>query len=167
MDQYYHSNHFNELNPETRVTLSVGKSWSASEFLAAQKVRSYAMSQMEDIFRNKVDVILSPATPCTAPILKSDAMSHGESNLAQTSKLMRYMIHGNLTGIPAIVFPIAYDEDTSLPISLQIQAAHWREDLLLHVARESKGILKNGIEKPTVYVDVLGGGEHRLTKANQ
>ena len=67
------------------------------------------------------------------------------------------VIHGNLTGIPAIVFPIGYDDETSLPISLQIQAAHWREDLLLNVAKESEGILKNGIEKPTVFVDILGG----------
>lgn len=69
---------------------------------------------------------------------------------------MRYVIHGNLTGIPAIVFPVGYDETIKLPISLQIQAAHWREDLLLDVARKSGGILKNGIVKPSRFVDMLG-----------
>ena len=158
MERHY-KDHINELSPETRVSLAIGKSWSSTEFLAAQKVRSYAMQQVEDLFENKVDILLSPATPCCAPILRDDALSHGESNLAETSALMRYMIHGNLTGIPALVFPIAYDDETSLPISLQIQAAHWREDLLFHVAGESKGILKNGIAKPTIYVDILGGGD--------
>jgi len=156
MDRHYHSTNFTKLCPETRVSLAIGKSWSGSEFLAAQKVRSYAMHHIEDLFQNKVDVILSPATPCCAPQFREDAMSHGESNLAQTSALMKYVIHGNLTGIPSIVFPIAYDEETSLPISLQIQAAHWREDLLFHVARESQGILKKGIAKPAIYVDILG-----------
>jgi Asp-tRNA(Asn)/Glu-tRNA(Gln) amidotransferase A subunit family amidase len=114
------------------------------------------MHHIEDLFKNKVDIILSPATPCTAPMMRDDVASHGESNLSETSALMRYMIHGNLTGIPALVFPIAYDDETSLPISLQIQAAHWREDLLFHVARQSQDILRGGIAKPTLYVDVLG-----------
>ena len=115
------------------------------------------MHQIEDLFKNKVDVILSPATPCCAPQFKEEVKSHGETNLVQTCTLMKYVIHGNLTGVPAIVFPIAYDEETSLPISLQIQAAHWREDLLFRVARESHGILKEGIAKPTIYADILGG----------
>jgi Asp-tRNA(Asn)/Glu-tRNA(Gln) amidotransferase A subunit family amidase len=160
-NQQLFSNHFTELNPETRITIGLGSSWTASEFLAAQKVRSYAMNHIEDLFQNKVDVILSPATPCCAPILKDDVLSYGESNLSQTSALMRYIIHGNFTGIPAIVFPVAYDDDTALPISLQIQAAHWREDLLFHVAKESQDILRrhNGVAKPTRYVDILGGGK--------
>ena len=158
MESYYNSSHFYALSPETRVSLTIGKSWTASEFLAAQKIRSYAMHHVEELFKNKVDVILSPATPCVAPLFKKDVIKCGESNLAQTSALMRYVIHGNLTGIPAIVCPIGYDDETNLPISLQIQAAHWREDLLLHVAKESEGILKNGIEEPATYVDILGEG---------
>jgi Asp-tRNA(Asn)/Glu-tRNA(Gln) amidotransferase A subunit family amidase len=155
MEQHYHSPHFDEMCPETRVSLALGKSWSGSEFLAAQKVRSFAMKHVEDLFQNKVDVIVSPGTPCCAPILKADALSNGESNLSETGALMRYMIHGNFTGLPAIVFPIAYDDETSLPISLQVQAAHWREDLLFRVAEKSQNILTNGVRKPTMYVNVL------------
>ena len=160
-NQTLFSNHFTELNPETRITIGLGSSWTASEFLAAQKIRSYVMDHIEDIFQNKVDIILSPGTPCCAPILKDDVLSYGESNLSQTSALMRYIIHGNFTGIPAIVFPVAYDDGTGLPISLQLQAAHWREDLLFHVAKESQDILRrqNGVAKPTRYVDILGGGK--------
>ena len=114
------------------------------------------MQQIEDLFRNKVDVILSPATPCCAPLFEKSARPRGESNLAQTTALMKYVIHGNLCGIPAIVFPIAYDEETSLPISLQLQAAHWREDLLFRVADASRGVLKDGIAKPELFIDILG-----------
>lgn len=114
------------------------------------------MKHIEDLFKNKVDIIVSPATPCCAPIFNKDAMSHGESNLSETGALMRYVIHGNFTGIPAIVFPIAYDSKTLLPISLQVQAAHWREDLLFYVASKSQDILKMGIMKPSMYIDILG-----------
>jgi len=154
---FHHKDNWEKLSPETKVSLSIGKSWSSSEFCAAQKIRRYAMHQIENLFRSKVDILLSPATSCCAPLFREDTLSHGESNLAQTSTLMRYMIHGNLTGIPAMVFPIGYDEETALPISLQIQAAHWREDLLFHVAKDSmQGILKRGVAKPTMYVDMLG-----------
>ena len=81
MESHYNSSHFYDLSPETRVSLTIGKSWTASEFLASQKVRSYAMHHIEDLFRNKVDVILSPATPCVAPLFKKDVMKCGESNL--------------------------------------------------------------------------------------
>ena len=155
IEKHYRCDQFYEMSPEIRVSLAIGKSWTSSEFLAAQKIRSFAMSHIEDIFQNKVDVIISPGTPCCAPVLKDDAKFCGESNLAQTGALMRYVIHGNFTGIPAIVFPIAYDDDTSLPISLQVQAAHWREDLLLHVANHSQEILMNGMAKPSVYINVL------------
>lgn len=162
MEEHYQSSHFDQLCPESRVTLAIGRSWTSSEFLAAQKVRSYAMHHIESLFQNKVDIILSPTTPCTAPIMREDVASHGESNLSETSALMRYMIHGNLTGIPALVFPIAYDDETSLPISLQLQAAHWREDLLFHVAVQSQDLLKGGVAKPTLYVDILGSGSEIL-----
>ena len=156
MERYYSSPHFNQMSPETRVNLAIGRSWSSAEFLAAQKVRSFAMNHIEDLFQNKIDVIVSPATPCCAPIFKFDAFCHGESNLSETGALMRYMLFGNFTGIPAIVFPIAYDDETALPISLQIQAAHWREDLLLYMADKSQEILESGVAKPSIYVNVLG-----------
>lgn len=157
MERHYHSEHFAELSPETRVSLAIGRSWSSGEFLAAQKVRGWAMAHVEDLFRHKVDVILSPATPCCAPRFEEDARVCGESNLAQTSLLMRYVVHGNLTGIPGLVFPIAYDEDTALPISLQVQAAHWREDLLFKVARHSQVL--TDVAKPATFVDILGNNE--------
>ena len=155
VEKHYQSNRFYEISPESRVSLAIGKSWTSSEFLAAQKIRSFAMTHIEDLFQNKVDVIISPGTPCCAPVITDDVKVCGESNLSQTGALMRYVIHGNFTGIPAIVFPIAYDDETSLPISLQVQAAHWREDLLLHVAKYSQDLLINGIAKPSKYINVL------------
>ena len=69
--------------------------------------------------------------------------------------MMRYVIHGNFTGVPGIVFPIAYDVETKLPISLQVLAGHWREYVLFRVASKSEGILESGIAKPRLYVNVL------------
>ena len=114
------------------------------------------------LFKDKMDVLLSPATAMIAPKIEKDTLSHGESNLNQTAALMKYMLMGNMTGIPGIVFPIEYDNDgdvgeaTGLPISILLQASHWREDLLFRLARVgSEGLLPNGLKKPTGYI---GGG---------
>jgi len=156
MDKYNQS----DFQGETQASLAFGGSFNAKEFLAAQKIRAYAMRQVEELFHNKVDIIVSPATASIAPEIKADTLTHGESNMEGTAYLMRYIIHGNMTGIPGIVFPVGYDVDTGLPISVQVQAAHWREDLLLRVARVAEGLLPKGWSKPSTYIDVLGSVEN-------
>lgn len=142
--------------PETQVMLKFADNFSNIEFLAAQRIRGFAMRHIEDLFRNQVDVIVSPATASIAPQIREDTVTKGELNTRQAANLMRYVVHGNLCGIPAIVFPIGYDEETDLPISLQVQGGHWREDLLFKFARVGEGILENGVKKPSFYVDTLG-----------
>lgn len=142
--------------PETQSMLSFANNFTNQEFLAAQRVRGYAMRHVEELFRDKVDIIVSPATACTAPEMKDDTKHYGELNAHQTLNLMKYIVHGNFTGIPGIVFPISYDKSTKLPISLQLQGPHWREDLLFRVAMVAEGVLANGISKPSKYVDTLG-----------
>ncbi len=141
--------------PETQVMLKFANNFTNKEFFAAQRVRGYAMKHIEELFRNEIDVILSPATASIAPKMKDDVRLYGELNLKQTADLMRFIIHGNLTGIPGIVFPIGYDCSSSLPISLQIQGPHWREDLLFRVAKIGQELLPNGILKPETYVNTL------------
>ena len=45
--------------------------------LAAVKTVKNEKHHIEEIFKNKVDVILSPATPCVAPLFKKDVMKCG------------------------------------------------------------------------------------------
>jgi len=155
MEKHINEN-FSQFQFETQASLGIGMSFTAKEFLAAQKIRSYAMRQIETLFREEVDVIVSPATSSIAPKIQKDALAFGESDPEQTARLMNYIIHGNITGIPAIVFPCGYDDDKGLPISLQVQAPHWREDLLFRIAKVSESLLPNGWLKPPTYVDILG-----------
>ncbi|GFH51217.1 hypothetical protein CTEN210_07693 [Chaetoceros tenuissimus] len=151
----YMRKHMNKFQLESQVSLLIGKTFTAREFLAAQRVRSFAMKHIEKLFRDEVDIILSPATAITAPKIEKDSLAVGEYDPIQTSKLMKFIIHGNMTGIPAIIFPCDYDKK-GLPISLQAQAGHWNEDLLLRFAHEGRRLLPRGMKKPVHYVDVLG-----------
>ena len=47
------------------------------------------MKQHADLF-SRVDAILTPGTPITAPPVAADGLQFGESNLTQTANLMRY-----------------------------------------------------------------------------
>lgn len=140
LDHYY-PKHRSDLGQESQLTLELARSFDNKEFLASLKVRAYAMRKVEEIFRD-VDVILSPATASLAPKLNTHSFSPNSGN--------SLTVLGNFTGIPGIVFPISYDDVTSLPISIQIQASHWREDLLLHIAREAEMLLPDGWLKPDV-----------------
>ncbi|KAL3935330.1 MAG: hypothetical protein SGBAC_009129 [Bacillariaceae sp.] len=162
----YFRKHMTKFTPESRISFTLGQSFSSSDFLAAQKVRRYAMHTLEEAF-SQVDVILSPATGCTAPELPKSVVQYGQSNLGQTAHLMRYIYHGNLCGIPGVAVPVGYSSSNNnnnnnnnnknnknLPVSLLIQARHWEEDVLMQVAQACEA---NVVEhkKPKVHFDIL------------
>ncbi len=148
----YYEENVNNYSGEIQCSLALTRSLTSLDYVAAQKVRSLAMKKIEDLFKTQMDVLISPATACLAPKIQSDVFAEGESNFKQTAALMKYMIHGNFTGIPGISFPVDYDDDTGLPISIQLQAGHWREDLLFRLAKVGQNLLSEGVKRPTGYI---------------
>ena len=146
---YHHR--LREYSYESQISLSLARSLSNRDYIAAQKVRRYAMQVIQDIFRNNVDIILSPTTAMTAPEIPLSAVTSGESNLAQTAALMRYIIHGNFLGIPGISIPVGYDTK-GLPISVQFQSNHYRESLLFRVAHACESIVQR--KKPELFYSI-------------
>ncbi len=152
--KYYKTNK-NDFTGDVQISLELARSLSSCDFLSAQKVKALAMETMEELFKSNIDVLISPATASPAPKLENDVLSYGESNLRQTAMLMKYVVLGNFTGIPGLVFPIGYESESGLPISIQLQAGHWREDLLFRLAKVGEGLLRNGLKKPDGFI---GGG---------
>jgi len=149
----YYDRFINEFTPETQINAELGRSITSLEFLHAQKVRRFAMEVLYNHVFSKVDVFITPGTGCTAPKILDGVLSYGESNLAQTTNLMRFIYHGNLCGIPGVVVPIGYSRREKLPISLQIQAPHWDEDIILGVAKSLESFVVR--EKPMVFFDIM------------
>lgn len=142
-----------KFTPESQVSFELGRSFDSCTFLAAQKIRRYSMSLLEELF-SKIDVLITPTTGCTAPHLHKSVEKYGESNLVQTANLMRYIYHGNLCGIPGVAVPIGYSAtNKNLPISLLVQAGHWEEDIILRVARACEANVSR--KKPMIYYDIL------------
>ncbi len=119
----------------TRLNLVLGQEMTAHDYIQAQRMRTRALRIFSEVF-NEVDVILSPATAMTAPVIPPQALSAGWSDLGTDTEMMRYVYPGNLTGLPAITFPVGYDAN-GMPVSMQAMGRHWEEHLLLRVVTQS------------------------------
>jgi Asp-tRNA(Asn)/Glu-tRNA(Gln) amidotransferase A subunit family amidase len=150
MEQY--NDYWTELSPPTRVNLTLGKVLTSFDYLQAQRVRTRAIATFRRLF-SEVDVILSPATAVTAPTVPDNCENDGWSDLSTVTELMRFAMPGNLTGLPAIAFPVGYDKD-GLPISMQAMAGPWREHILLQIAHAAEHVTLR--RRPPVFYDILG-----------
>ena len=65
---------------------------------------------------------------------------------------MRFAMPGNLTGLPAIAFPVGYDE-RGLPTSMQAMGRPWEENLLLRVAFAAEQVVTR--HRPPLFYDLL------------
>ena len=88
----------------------------------------------------KVDAILAPATPCTAPLIGQQMFVLDGVELPVRANLGIYTQPISFIGLPVVAVPVPLKP---LPIGVQIIAAPWREDVALRIAHalETKGIV--------------------------
>ncbi|XP_020580593.1 fatty acid amide hydrolase isoform X2 [Phalaenopsis equestris] len=142
-----------ELSLDTQVNLAFFRSFSAADYVAAQRLRRRIMYYYEEAFK-KVDIIVTPTTGMTAPKISSGALKTGESNLEVTGYLMRFVLVGNLLGLPAISVPIGHDKE-GLPIGLQLIGRPWGEATILRVASAVEEICYGSRKRPSTFYDIL------------
>jgi len=140
----FHSSHLNDFSLDTQIKLSLSRSLSARELLAAQKVRRHMVDQLKQIFAS-VDVIATPATATPAPPIEPEEAV----DLVTTEKLMRFSTLANFAGNPAIVFPVAQTDD-GRPLSVMLSAAWWNEHVLLRMAHAAEK-LRPPLQPPQRY----------------
>ena len=115
-----------------RLSLVLGDTFTASDYLQAQRMRARAMTIFNGIYE-KVDMIISPATALAAQPVPANEAGAGWSDLGTDTEMMRFVFPGNLLGLPAIAFPAGYDR-RGLPLGMQAMGRHWQEHLLLRLA---------------------------------
>lgn len=135
-----YAENLSELSPATRLNLSLGRALSAQDYVHAQRMRARAIHIFKTAMA-EVDVIATPACAVCAPLIPVDTANEDWSDLTSVTEVMRYVVPGNLTGLPAISFPVAYDAK-GLPIGMQIMGHAWSEDLLLRFAKEAETAFK-------------------------
>ena len=96
----------------------------------AQKFRRWYQAEVRKLFE-RVDAILAPATPCTAPAIGQQTFNLAGVDLPVRANLGLYTQPISFIGLPVVAVPIPLEP---LPIGIQIITAPWREDVALRVA---------------------------------
>ena len=119
-----------DFDPAVRDRLIAGAMVPAAMVHQAQKFRSWYRERVLELF-DDVDVILAPATPCTAPKLGQQTFVLDGVEMPLRPNIGVYTQPISFIGLPVVAAPVAL---TPLPIAVQIVAAPWREDVALRVA---------------------------------
>lgn len=151
MDATYAAHH-KEHALDVRINLALARQFSATDYLAAQRIRTRMMNHFNNALQ-KADVILTPTSGIPAPEIKKGALPDGESDLSTTIEIMRFVTAGNLTGLPAISFPAGYTQN-GLPIGMQVIGKAWDEKTLLRLALAAEQVVER--KSPQVYYKILG-----------
>ncbi|KAB2920306.1 MAG: AtzE family amidohydrolase [Hyphomicrobiaceae bacterium] len=120
-----------DFDPAIRDRLIAGAMVPAALAVKAQKFRRWYREQVLRLFE-KVDAILAPATPCTAPLIGQQTLVLDGVEMPLRPNLGLYTQPISLIGLPVVAVPVPL---TPLPIGVQIVAAPWREDVALRIAR--------------------------------
>ncbi|RZC87174.1 hypothetical protein C5167_042104 [Papaver somniferum] len=142
-----------KLTHDTRTNLALFGTFSASDYVSAQRIRRRIMHYHMDIFK-KVDIIVTPTTGMTSPIIPEGSLKLGETNLEVSGYLMRFVIAGNLLGLPAISVPVGHDKQ-GLPIGIQLIGRPWAEASILRLASAVEELCLESRKRPSTFVDIL------------
>ncbi len=121
-----------DFDPATRPRLIAGLLQPAETIYQAQRFRAWFRAEAQKIFET-YDLLLAPATPCTAPLIGQTTMSLGGTEMPVRPNLGLYTQPISFIGLPAISVPVA---GPGLPRGVQIIAAPGRESLALTAAAQ-------------------------------
>ena len=117
---------------ETLRRIRSGENISAGEYIQRRRGLDEERRRARDFFAD-VDLLVTPATPIPAPAIGDLKKDPGALRPAEL-RLLRNTRPFNVWGLPAVSVPCGFTK-RGLPIGLQIAGPHWREDLVLRLAR--------------------------------
>jgi 1-carboxybiuret hydrolase len=110
-------------------------------------VRRWHHDQVLALFQ-EVDVLLAPATPCSAPLVGQKTMVLDGVELPVRPHMGLFTQPISCIGLPVCAVPMALPG--AMPIGVQVIAAPWREDHCLRVAAEleRRGVARAPLADP-------------------
>ena len=127
-----------ELN--SRERLLAGAMTPSAWYTQAQRFRAWFRDQTLPLF-NDIDLLLAPATPCSATLIGANTMRINDTDLPVKASMGMLTQPISLLGLPVVT--VAVKTASGLPIGVQIIAAPWQETRCLQAAwrLEQAGIL--------------------------
>lgn len=128
-----------DFDPDTRDRFLAGALLPAAWVARAQRVRRWWLERALEAFR-EVDVLITPATPVTAPLSGARTLTLEGREVALRPALGLLAQPFSCIGLPVATAPVF--RPGTLPLGIQIVAPPWREDLCLRAAGalEARGV---------------------------
>ena len=131
-----------DFDPAVRDRLIAGALVPAALVAKAQNFRRWYHDQVLRVFEG-VDLLLAPATPCTAPMLGQTELDLGGKKVPLRANIGIYTQPISFIGLPVVAVPVTLP-GAGLPVAVQIIAAPWHEDVALRAAAylEAAGVAR-------------------------
>jgi AtzE family amidohydrolase len=128
-----------DFDPDTRERFMAGVLLPGAWYVKAQRFRRRYRANVLKVFE-EADIVLAPATPCTAPKLGQVMMKLGGVDLPVRANLGLFTQPISFIGLPVAVAPL--QRSGGLPIGVQIIAKPFNEQAALRVAAflEKQGV---------------------------
>jgi aspartyl-tRNA(Asn)/glutamyl-tRNA(Gln) amidotransferase subunit A len=127
----WHLTRSRDLGEDVRSRLNLGAAIKATQYLKAQRVRGKVREMFMEAFK-KVDALVTPQLPITAPKIGQSSVSLGKGTESVPGALTRFTRIYNLIGIPSLCLPCGFSS-SGMPIGLQIAAKPFAEETVLKV----------------------------------
>ncbi|UXO67744.1 AtzE family amidohydrolase [Pantoea dispersa] len=117
--------------PNSRERLLAGAMLPATWYVQAQRFRRHFQQQVLPLF-DHYDVLIAPATPCTATLIGQETIHINGQNLPTRASMGMLTQPISFLGLPVCSVPLL--TASGLPIGLQLIAAPFNEQLALRAA---------------------------------
>ena len=120
-----------DFDPDTRERFMAGALLPGSWYVKAQRFRRHYRANVLKVF-DEVDVVLAPATPCSAPKIGQAMMKLAGVELPVRANLGLFTQPISFIGLPVVAVPTR--KPGALPIGVQLIARPYNEQAVLRVA---------------------------------
>ena len=132
--------------PQSRERLLAGAMIPSAWYIQAQRFRRYFRQQVQALF-SEFDVLIAPATPCSATRIGETTMRINGQDLPPRASMGMLTQPISFAGLPVCTVPLA--GANGLPLGLQLIAAPFREDRAL---RAAWALEQQGITLPQIHL---------------
>jgi amidase len=125
------------VEPHNRALREASRSVDSWRYVEAVQQTQELSRRIVTDFMDRFDLLVTPTMACLPPPV-GFWRTAGDDPLAPllaSYPLAVFTSLFNVTGQPAISLPVHHDDTTGMPVGVQLVAAPWREDVLLHVSR--------------------------------
>lgn len=122
-----------EFGADVWALVEQGRRLAAHEYVNAQRIRALFRRDFDALWQ-QVDLLVTPTTPITAPLITEDLVQIGsvlEDTRLATTRLVRSI---NLLGEPALSLPCGKAAN-GMPVGLQLISAPFTEPRLLQIGK--------------------------------